>query len=172
MKAIGILFIVFIVFFAGCASNEPAVTTTTEPEIVTTTEPTTTTTTTSTSTTTTTTTTTSTTTTIPPVTHYVNMTDNIFTPVDLKINLGDTVVWTNNDRSPHTITSEFGDELASEPIAQAHNFTHTFNIEGNYAYHCKYYGAKMNARIVVIDKTIKTTTTKATSTTKNRPVAY
>jgi plastocyanin len=171
---IGLILVFGILFFAGCASNEPAVTTTTEPEIVTTTEPVTTTTTTSTTTTTTTTTTTSTTTTIPAVTHYVNITEKVFMPVDLKINKGDTVVWTNNDRSPHTITSEFGGELASEPIERGDNFTHTFNATGNFAYHCKFNGAKMNARIVVVETVVpsKTTTTAATSTTKRRPEAY
>jgi plastocyanin len=175
MKAIGIVFIVFIVFFAGCASNQPTETTTTEPEVVTTTEPLETTTTTSTTTTTTTTTTsTTTTTTIPSVTHYVNITDDVFNPVDLKINKGDTVIWTNNDRSPHTITSEFGDELASSPINKGNSFSHTFNTTGNYAYHDKFNGAKMNARIVVVDPTVqtKTTTFVPTSTTKRRPVAY
>jgi plastocyanin len=171
---IGILLIFGILFLAGCASNQPTETTTTEPEIVTTTEPTTTTTTTTSTTTTTTTTTSTTTTTIPAKTYLVNITEKVFSPVDLKINVGDTVVWNNTDRSPHSVTSEFGGELASEPIARGENYTHTFNTAGNYAYHCKFNGAKMNARIVVIEPVKKTTSTtkSTTSTTKRRPEAY
>ena len=173
---VGLMLVIGILFLAGCASNQPTETTTTEP-VVTTTEPSTTTTTSTTSTTTTSTTTTSTstTTTIPATTYIVNITDTVFEPVDLKIHKGDTVVWVNKDRSPHTVTSEYGTELASDPIPEARNFSHTFDTVGNYAYHCKYYATKMNARIVVIEPATsktKTTTNSGTTTTKMRPVSY
>ncbi len=54
----------------------------------------------------------------------------------LEINVGDTVTWTNEDGTSHTVTSDSGDELDSPFISRNEKFSHTFTTTGTFAYHC------------------------------------
>jgi len=62
-----------------------------------------------------------------------------FSPEKITITAGDTVVWTNMDSAPHTVTSEPGSsvkELDSERLARGDSYSHTFETAGTYSYHC------------------------------------
>ena len=76
---------------------------------------------------------------LPP--HTSPMTVNIaiagfaFDPPDLTINVGDTVVWTNNDGTTHSTTSDTG-IWDSGLFGNGQTFSFTFNNAGTFPYHC------------------------------------
>ena len=59
-----------------------------------------------------------------------------FTPANLTVSVGTTVVWTNNQNVGHTVTSDVGDELESGLLQQGRSYSHTFNTVGVFPYHC------------------------------------
>ncbi len=71
-----------------------------------------------------------------------------FSPQELTINQGETVVWTNKDSVKHSIISDAGNELKSELFSTSETFSDTFNSKGTFDYHC---GAhpNMKAKIIV-----------------------
>jgi len=71
-----------------------------------------------------------------------------FNPQVTSISAGDTVTWTNNDSTPHTVTSDAGTELASTTIQPGQTYSHTFNTPGSYPYHCSIHPS-MTASIAV-----------------------
>ncbi|MFM9105252.1 MAG: ScyD/ScyE family protein, partial [Chloroflexota bacterium] len=71
-----------------------------------------------------------------------------FSPQTLTVVAGTTVVWTNNDDDPHTVTTDDG-SVASGPIAKGATFSHTFDTPGTWAYHCEFHPA-MTATVVVV----------------------
>ena len=74
-----------------------------------------------------------------------------FDPKTIAITKGDTVVWTNMDAAPHTVTSDVGsakNELDSPTLAKGDTYSHTFNDLGTYAYHCTIHTA-MKGKIIV-----------------------
>ncbi|MBI2356834.1 cupredoxin domain-containing protein [Candidatus Dojkabacteria bacterium] len=54
----------------------------------------------------------------------------------IKVVLGTTVKWTNNDEMQHNIVSDSGNELGSELLSQEESYEHTFNTVGTFDYHC------------------------------------
>ena len=81
-------------------------------------------------------------------TYSINIKSYAFSPVELKIKKGDTVTWTNNDAVSHTVTSDSGSELNSDALPQGESYSHTFNAQGTYEYHCKPHPF-MKAKIIV-----------------------
>lgn len=71
-----------------------------------------------------------------PQTHEINIQNFAFSPKELTIQVGDTIIWTNMDSSSHTITSDSGTELSSSSFGSGQTYSHTFNTIGNFAYHC------------------------------------
>jgi plastocyanin len=63
-----------------------------------------------------------------------------FFPNTITVVLGvnNTVVWTNMDNSPHTVTSN-GGSFDSGNMAPGQAYTYTFTTAGTYAYHCTYH---------------------------------
>ncbi|HLC78844.1 MAG TPA: cupredoxin domain-containing protein [archaeon] len=59
-----------------------------------------------------------------------------FNPASVTIRQGDSVRWTNMDNEPHTVTSDSGNELASNSLARGETYTHAFLQKGTYTYHC------------------------------------
>jgi plastocyanin len=59
-----------------------------------------------------------------------------YSPKTVYVNVGESVTWTNDSDAPHTVTSDSGDELASENLAEDDTFDHTFSATGTFAYHC------------------------------------
>lgn len=80
----------------------------------------------------------------------VNVRGFKFSPQVIKVKKGTTVVWTNEDLSNHTITSDTGQELASPLISKDHTLSHTFSTPGVYRYHCKPH-PYMIAAVIVVD---------------------
>lgn len=58
-----------------------------------------------------------------------------FTPKEITIKPGTTVVWTNQDQTPHTISAKDGSFL-STGMDTGDTYTHTFTREGDVAYFC------------------------------------
>jgi len=63
-----------------------------------------------------------------------------YTPVTVTVVLGanNTVVWTNNDSSPHTVTANDG-SFTSGNLAPGQTYSFTFTAPGTYTYHCTYH---------------------------------
>ena len=63
-----------------------------------------------------------------------------FSPDSITVVLGvnSTVVWTNNDSSPHTVTSNTG-AFSSGNLAPGQTYSYTFTAPGTYEYHCTYH---------------------------------
>jgi plastocyanin len=58
-----------------------------------------------------------------------------FAPTVLRISVGTTVTWTNNDPTPHTITADDG-SFESREIKVGGTFGRTFDRAGTFSYHC------------------------------------
>jgi plastocyanin len=59
-----------------------------------------------------------------------------FAPKQLTVKAGTTVVWTNKDDTPHTVTSDDG--AFSSPVMDTdQNFHYTFDKPGKFPFHCK-----------------------------------
>ena len=69
-------------------------------------------------------------------TNTINIKDFAFDPPTLTVKSGTTVTWTNQDSTPHTVTSDSGGEIASETLSKGQTYSHTFNTAGAFTYHC------------------------------------
>jgi plastocyanin len=85
--------------------------------------------------------------------HDVSITDDKdFSPEDLTINVGDTVTWTNDDDSPHTVTAD-DDKFNSGNMGEGATWSYTFTEVGAYDYHCNYHGS-MTGSVTVVNPEI------------------
>lgn len=82
------------------------------------------------------------------VTYNIKIIGYAFGPAILNIKAGDTVVWTNNDKVSHTVTSDSGTELNSATLAKGDTYSHTFATAGTYKYHCSAYKYMIGKLIV------------------------
>lgn len=71
-----------------------------------------------------------------PQTYNIEISGLTFSPAELRIKAGDTVIWTNKDSVGHTVTSDSGTELDSSLLSQSQTYSHTFNQKGTFSYHC------------------------------------
>ena len=86
-----------------------------------------------------------------PKTIEIDIRSFAFDPKTIAITKGDTVVWTNMDAAPHTVTSDVGsakNELDSPTLGKGDTYSHTFNEIGTYAYHCSIH-TSMKGKIIV-----------------------
>src|SRR5438105_3189505 len=74
-------------------------------------------------------------------TKNVTIKDFAFDPKTISVNVGDTITWTNQGPSPHTVTADDGSFDAGN-LDKGATFSHTFDKAGTFAYYCKYHGAK------------------------------
>jgi plastocyanin len=58
-----------------------------------------------------------------------------FTPREITVKPGTTVVWTNRDQTPHTISAKDG-AFVSAGMDTGDTYTHTFTREGDASYFC------------------------------------
>ncbi len=84
-----------------------------------------------------------------------------FSPSSITISPGDTVVWTNKDSAPHTVTSTSGAELVSGTIAAGSTFSHTFNNAGTFGYKCEFHPSMTGSVTVGSSSTSGTQTSSA-----------
>ncbi len=66
----------------------------------------------------------------------VSIVDFAFQPSTVNVQLGDTVIWTNNGGAPHTVTSTGSGPLASATLNNGDTYQFTFTTDGTYNYHC------------------------------------
>ncbi len=71
-------------------------------------------------------------------THNVSIANFAFVPQTLIAQVGDSVVFTNNDSAPHTATSTTG-EFDSGNLNTGASFTHVFAQDGSFPYVCLYH---------------------------------
>ena len=71
----------------------------------------------------------------PPRVHHVAIDGATFAPASLTIALGDSIVWTNKDPYPHTVTSDDG-QFDSKQIATGKTFRLQAVKKGEYHYTC------------------------------------
>lgn len=89
----------------------------------------------------------------------VNMVGHLYQPSELRITVGDTVTWTNNEdhSDDHTVTSTIEGRnaedpegpLQSGPIGPGESFTFTFTEPGDYHYYCRVHGFEMSGVVRV-----------------------
>ena len=70
--------------------------------------------------------------------HKVSIKDVSFSPRELKVKKGDTVLWTNGDERDHTVTADDG-SFKSGNLGSGQTFTHKFKKPGTYPYSCTYH---------------------------------
>lgn len=78
----------------------------------------------------------------------VGVRDNVFSPSEVRIDPGDSVVWNyEQGQNTHTVTSDEPGQFNSGDMRPNSNrtFSHTFNEEGYYPYFCRYHGARGGA---------------------------
>lgn len=71
--------------------------------------------------------------------------DNTFEPREVRIDPGDSVVWSyDRGQNAHTVTSDERGQFSSGDMTSTNNptFSHTFEQEGYYPYFCRYHGAR------------------------------
>jgi plastocyanin len=82
-----------------------------------------------------------------PVTAKVNLAAFVFSPATVTVPIGSTVIWTNKDSAPHTVTSDSG-VFDSGNLAEGGTFSHTFTQAGTFKYHCNLHPS-MTGKIIV-----------------------
>ena len=76
---------------------------------------------------------------VPPAlaaTETVTINNYSFTPTTLIVHAGDTVIWVNQDRLPHTATALDGKSFDSGAIDPGANWKFVFTKAGHYNYRC------------------------------------
>ena len=80
-----------------------------------------------------------------------------FNPMEITIQAGESVTWTNQDIVPHTATSgnpedeALGAIFRSASLGQGGTFTHTFNDPGEFVYFCEVHPAMMRDAKVIVE---------------------
>jgi plastocyanin len=82
-----------------------------------------------------------------PADYTIEIKNFAFSPAELKINIGETVQWTNQDSATHTVTSDDG-LFNSGNLPNGASYTYTFDTKGNYEYHCSIHPS-MAGKIIV-----------------------
>jgi plastocyanin len=70
---------------------------------------------------------------------FVSVQDNQFSPATLKVSPGDSVTWSFEGSSAHTVTADDG-SFDSGTLNQGDSFGMTFDTPGTYAYYCNIHG--------------------------------
>jgi plastocyanin len=79
--------------------------------------------------------------------HTVVIENMVYTPAELTVNKGDTVVWVNKDFFPHTVTAE-NSSYNSKDIAAGKSWKYVVKRSGDSKYKCSYHPT-MHGRLIV-----------------------
>lgn len=84
-------------------------------------------------------------------TNAVAIQNYAFAPMAVKVKVGTTVTWTNQDSVHHTITMDSGSSNGPESgdVGLNQKYSYTFKSTGTYNYHCKIH-PQMHGTVVVI----------------------
>ncbi len=74
----------------------------------------------------------------PAPAHAVTIEGVQFNPAKLTVHRGDTIVWTNKDLFPHTVTAQ-GGAFDSHDIAPNASWSYRAVKSGEFAYTCRYH---------------------------------
>ena len=80
-----------------------------------------------------------------------------FNPMEITIQVGESVTWTNQDIVPHTATSgnpgdaDLGPIFRSALLGLGGTFTHTFNDAGEFVYFCEVHPGMMRDAMVIVE---------------------
>jgi plastocyanin len=84
----------------------------------------------------------------------VKLANFAFSPAQLTVKAGTTVVWTSEDSASHTVTADDG-SFNSGTLHKGDSFSFTFTKPGEYAYYCRFHGgpggAGMAGSVVVTE---------------------
>jgi len=83
----------------------------------------------------------------PPAKVAVTIDNFSFSPATVTVASGTTVVWTNQDDVPHTVTSN-ENVFGSSALDTGEKFEFTFKKAGTFSYYCKVH-PKMTGKVVV-----------------------
>jgi amicyanin len=86
------------------------------------------------------------------MTTAVKIQDYMFSPMVIKIKVGQTVTWTNEDQVHHTVTADTisADAPNGPLIGQGQTYSFTFKKAGTYTFHCMPH-PYMHGTVVVTD---------------------
>lgn len=73
-------------------------------------------------------------------THQVSVGNNVFSPAELTIDVGDTVTWTKAAGGSHNVAADGGAFRSGNVTSAAFSFSHTFVTAGSFPYHCELHG--------------------------------
>lgn len=79
----------------------------------------------------------------------VSIGDNFFSPAQLTVSVGTTVIWTNNGFSAHTVTDNSGSVFDSGILNRGSMFQFRFTNAGSFPYFCRVHGQVMSGTITV-----------------------
>ena len=79
----------------------------------------------------------------------VEMKDNRFHPQGVKVGVGTTVTWVNNDAAVHNVRQVQSEFLSPDVIEPGQTFVYTFNRAGTYRYQCTFHHPDMNGVVIV-----------------------
>lgn len=84
-----------------------------------------------------------------PKTHHVEIRAMQYVPAELTVAVGDTVVWTNIDVVPHTVTSSIPSAATfdSQGIERSRQWQYKITTAGEIAYVCTYHPT-MRAKLI------------------------
>ena len=82
-----------------------------------------------------------------PRTHIVAIRGMNYALPSLTVNVGDTVVWKNEDTVPHTATDR-GKSFDSGSIASGASWSYVVKKKGTYSYYCTFH-PNMNSKLIV-----------------------
>lgn len=68
----------------------------------------------------------------------IDIEDFAFVDGEITIQVGDTVTWTNNDSTTHTVTQQQGDFNSGDLLSDG-TYSVTFTEAGEYEYYCFYH---------------------------------
>ena len=71
-----------------------------------------------------------------------------YSPETIEIKRGEAVEWQNNDLTPHTVTSQTGNELNSGSVEPDAAWSHTFSQPGIFPYYCTFH-TEMKGTVIV-----------------------
>lgn len=84
-------------------------------------------------------------------THNVTSRDFVFEPNDITIQVGDTVVWNNNNTiNSHNVIANDGSFNSGAPKNGSWTFSHTFETPGDFRYFCQPHGSAVGFGMVGI----------------------
>jgi len=78
----------------------------------------------------------------------ISISNFAFSNPDITVHVGDSITWTNNDSTTHTVTSIPSGPLNSGDLAQGKSYTYTFTTAGTFNYHCAIH-ANMTGTVTV-----------------------